>query len=381
MVKVTADDILEVTNKECLICLEEQKIGAWAVKLQCGHLFHKDCVYGWLEQHCTCPVCRFELETDDQSYEQNRKQRMKKRKLRLRKDEIQNKTISQLRELAGSLNVNIQGCLDKVEVVDKLVKSGFIEITEGLPPIEMFESELNSKTVAELKYLLLSFGLPDRNLLEKSELRQSLINSGRIVFKPETKPSREESNDSSAGGYDLGAVHMDVDTAASSSGYASPSSSSSSRADAKASAPAPASRSASASSETESSKYYYTLLADLKALPLGELRELCARFGVSVAGCLYKADVVDRLVQCEHVRILPVEEQLAAKADYSAAAEDMSVQEDGEEGNQQTSPAESKQADTQTASPHRGASFPYSFFRGEDAKGGGMSSTSSMAGN
>ena len=44
MVKVTADDLLEVTNKECLICLEEQVLGAFACKLQCGHLFHRECV-------------------------------------------------------------------------------------------------------------------------------------------------------------------------------------------------------------------------------------------------------------------------------------------------------------------------------------------------
>ena len=72
MVKVTADDLLEENNKECLICLEEQVLGAYACKLQCGHLFHRDCVSEWLEKHCTCPVCRFELETDDAMYEQER---------------------------------------------------------------------------------------------------------------------------------------------------------------------------------------------------------------------------------------------------------------------------------------------------------------------
>ena len=47
-----------------IITTEEQQLGAYACKLPCGHLFHKECVVGWLEKNCTCPVCRFELETD-----------------------------------------------------------------------------------------------------------------------------------------------------------------------------------------------------------------------------------------------------------------------------------------------------------------------------
>lgn len=54
LVQVTSDDLLEVMNKECPICLEEQKIGATACKLQCGHLYHRDCVVKWLNRHCTC---------------------------------------------------------------------------------------------------------------------------------------------------------------------------------------------------------------------------------------------------------------------------------------------------------------------------------------
>jgi Ring finger domain len=54
IVKVTADDLLEETNKECLICLEEQKMGSYACKLACGHLYHKQCLTEWLEKHCSC---------------------------------------------------------------------------------------------------------------------------------------------------------------------------------------------------------------------------------------------------------------------------------------------------------------------------------------
>jgi Ring finger domain len=54
IVQVTADDLIEESNKECLICLCEQKIGSTACKLACGHLYHRDCLTEWLEKSCTC---------------------------------------------------------------------------------------------------------------------------------------------------------------------------------------------------------------------------------------------------------------------------------------------------------------------------------------
>jgi hypothetical protein len=302
MVKVTADDILEVTNKECLICLEEQKIGAWACKLQCGHLFHRQCLVEWLEKHCTCPVCRFELETDDQSYEAERKKRMKKRKLRLRKDEINNKNLSQLRELAVTLNVNIAGCLDKQDVIERLVQSGHIEVTEGLPPMEMDESAFLALKVGELKHLLLSFGLPDRDLIEKSELRDKLLNSGRVVIKPDSKPPAHESD---------GDTHMAVDGSTSYPGR--------DMADHRTTNPPSSSSSGHVEPSLEhasSSGKYLTLLSDLQACSISEIRDLCARYHVDTAGCLDKQELVSRLATSPHVHILPTDGQLSAGADH-----------------------------------------------------------------
>jgi hypothetical protein len=182
MVQVTADDLIDVTNRECAVCLEEQPIGSYACKLSCGHLFHRNCVRDWLLQHCTCPVCRFELQTDDYAYEQGRKKRMKNRKLRFRKDELRVKKVAQLKEICVSLSVSFEGCIDKSEIVDRLIASGMIDITEGVPTIECSEEEFNDKGVRELKTLLLSFGLSTEGALEKSELRSRLLESKRVVI-------------------------------------------------------------------------------------------------------------------------------------------------------------------------------------------------------
>lgn len=40
----------------CAICFEE--VGVLSAKLECGHVFHGNCLKQWLEYKPNCPCCR-----------------------------------------------------------------------------------------------------------------------------------------------------------------------------------------------------------------------------------------------------------------------------------------------------------------------------------
>ncbi|PXF49527.1 hypothetical protein BWQ96_00597 [Gracilariopsis chorda] len=56
----------------CPICTDQFELQEQARQLPCGHIFHSDCIVPWLKQHCTCPMCRKELPTDDREYEEEK---------------------------------------------------------------------------------------------------------------------------------------------------------------------------------------------------------------------------------------------------------------------------------------------------------------------
>ena len=60
-----ANGTMEVPR--CSICCED--LTDTATELPCGHLYNKECISQWLNEHNQCPVCRFELKTDDLQYE------------------------------------------------------------------------------------------------------------------------------------------------------------------------------------------------------------------------------------------------------------------------------------------------------------------------
>ena len=47
--------------EDCPICLSA--VEGEGARLHCGHVFHADCIDGWLRLHHTCPICRSDQST------------------------------------------------------------------------------------------------------------------------------------------------------------------------------------------------------------------------------------------------------------------------------------------------------------------------------
>uniref|UniRef100_A0A8C5KD03 E3 ubiquitin-protein ligase RNF181 n=1 Tax=Jaculus jaculus TaxID=51337 RepID=A0A8C5KD03_JACJA len=63
---------------KCPVCLVEFEEEETAIELPCHHLFHSSCILPWLSKTNSCPLCRHELPTDDDTYEQHRQDKARK---------------------------------------------------------------------------------------------------------------------------------------------------------------------------------------------------------------------------------------------------------------------------------------------------------------
>ncbi|XP_953558.1 uncharacterized protein TA09745 [Theileria annulata] len=69
----TLNEELAKEYESCSICTEEFQQGDqvhWLTdnKDLCKHVYHVNCIIPWLKRRNSCPVCRFEVPTDDENY-------------------------------------------------------------------------------------------------------------------------------------------------------------------------------------------------------------------------------------------------------------------------------------------------------------------------
>jgi Ring finger domain len=174
-------------NRECVICLTPLTLGVKAMKLPCGHIFCPNCVLPWLKKSCTCPTCRYELETDNPSYEPIRKQKMRHHKLRLRESDLLVMPLSGLKKMCDILGEDCSKCLEKSDLISVLKNSKkCIVIPAGERPIYRI-NEIKQLTVGQIKNLMSSLGVEAvTDAIEKSDLIKALVSSGRITIDQES---------------------------------------------------------------------------------------------------------------------------------------------------------------------------------------------------
>ncbi|KAL3839917.1 hypothetical protein ACJIZ3_024508 [Penstemon smallii] len=62
-------------NLACAICKDSLIVGTVVNQLPCFHFYHPTCILPWLSARNTCPICRYELPTDDKDYEERKRNR------------------------------------------------------------------------------------------------------------------------------------------------------------------------------------------------------------------------------------------------------------------------------------------------------------------
>ncbi|CAA3026831.1 E3 ubiquitin- ligase Praja-2-like isoform X1 [Olea europaea subsp. europaea] len=76
LVELTKEEMGENNDTVvCTVCKGDVLIGEKLIRMPCCHLYHGDCIVTWLKIRNTCPVCRYELPTDDLNYEKRKTER------------------------------------------------------------------------------------------------------------------------------------------------------------------------------------------------------------------------------------------------------------------------------------------------------------------
>ena len=64
-------------ENSCAVCKDEFNIGEECLSMPCKHYFHDNCIKPWLKERNSCPICRYELPTDDKDFEEMKKIKIK----------------------------------------------------------------------------------------------------------------------------------------------------------------------------------------------------------------------------------------------------------------------------------------------------------------
>ncbi|KAL7579728.1 hypothetical protein ACA910_021871 [Epithemia clementina (nom. ined.)] len=200
LIRIRTEDLVDPVNRECCVCLDGHQLADTAVRLPCAHIFHKDCILDWLKTHCTCPVCRYELPTDDPSFERQRVQRMRNRKPRFARHELERLSIKELKRLLPPRD-NYHA-VDRSDLVDHLINVEAIDLVASPDPVEYSMTALRQMTISQLKRCMNEEGgvfFDPKEVVEKDDMIRIFLGSGRLKLLPdddsEIKNEEDDDND------------------------------------------------------------------------------------------------------------------------------------------------------------------------------------------
>ncbi|XP_075502400.1 uncharacterized protein LOC142540269 [Primulina tabacum] len=138
-------------NLSCAICKECPTVGTVLNQLPCLHLYHPSCILPWLSTRNTCPLCRYELPTDDIDYEERKRN-----------------WGSEVEMLSLPLNdVNVDGSSDNIDdaVVDELSQFHHGVGVQGEPVNAYFDAENGGQKIPRNRWFFAAAVAPIASMI------------------------------------------------------------------------------------------------------------------------------------------------------------------------------------------------------------------------
>ncbi|KAL1506782.1 hypothetical protein ABEB36_006083 [Hypothenemus hampei] len=93
-VEALESETISKSGINCPICLSEYSVGELVKKMPCKHFFHPHCILPWLAKTNSCPLCKFELPTDDEHYEEQRRRKKREKEREANVETLHNSMFS-----------------------------------------------------------------------------------------------------------------------------------------------------------------------------------------------------------------------------------------------------------------------------------------------
>lgn len=186
-IRIDPEDLIYPGNRECSVCFEEINLDDVVIRMPCAHIYHTHCIKDWLSNHgCTCPDCRYELATDNPQYEAGRTERMKTRKPRYARHELNRMSVRELKALnrRPTSAPKMVGAMEKGELIQLLIDQEQIDFIRTPEPVEYKQETLDGMKIGELKRTMNDNGVFFRpeDALEKSDMLAIFQNSGQLIL-------------------------------------------------------------------------------------------------------------------------------------------------------------------------------------------------------